>query len=108
MSKIRCRFYDKIDNNMKFTEGVFNKAPLGIQDLSKPMLYAELNDKKGMKIYEGDICKGVTKYSKKKFENCKVCFMKGTIMCGSIPLFNCINLEIIGNIYENPELLKGK
>lgn len=78
-----------------------------------------LRDKNGKKIYEGDILGGM-------FEGCYIGWCDTT---KSFELFNCyehycmacdgdilwcelsdsdIDLEIIGNIHKNPELLEGK
>lgn len=59
------------------------------------MQYTGLEDKNGKEIWEGDITEmGVIE------------FRVGGFMVGSSPLnWNSIELEIIGNIYENPELL---
>lgn len=69
------------------------------------MQYTGLKDKNGKEVYEGDIITyGVSNYV--------VIFHKG---CFCIKLqdkdyhiFNNLTIEIIGNIHENPELLKNK
>jgi len=76
--------------------------------------FTGLHDKNGKEIFEGDIVKG--KYGGSGH---KVVFHKGCFMLHlynddrfldfySLELHNFMNLdiEIIGNIYENPELLK--
>lgn len=71
--------------------------------------YTGLTDKNGKKIFEGDIIT-MQKYGKGKHKSL-VYFKNGKFAVdGSNYAFKdiCpINMEIIGNIHDNPELLKG-
>ena len=69
------------------------------------MQYTGLKDKNGKEIYEGDILltNNQTYNYEVKFEDCS--FGVQTKHYGFINLIGCGELEIIGNIYENPELL---
>ncbi|MGR5954099.1 YopX family protein [Bacillus paranthracis] len=78
----------------------------------KNLQYAEIRDSEGIEIYEGDICKRtVFAFGEPRkfvgqvmmFEGCWW-IDNGT---AAVPLWNEMHiLEIVGNIYENPELLK--
>jgi len=70
-------------------------------------LFTGLHDKNGKEIYEGDIVAYNKDYGgDKTFE---VEYKKGgfTIQNALIGVCKQESLEVIGNIYENPELLEG-
>ena len=87
------------------------------QDEFIPLQFTGLHDKNGKEIYEGDIVKMLdewidhyTLYSNHQIEFGSGCFR----LENGVPLYDCLDedsdfeklvLEVIGNIYENPELL---
>ncbi|HAT4125260.1 TPA: DNA-packaging protein [Clostridium perfringens] len=80
------------------------------------MQYTGLKDKNGKEIYEGDILINTNK-SKLNLgiENQKYLIIYRALGFDLKPLFkgmalkfNYTDLELIGNIYENPELLEGE
>lgn len=71
----------------------------------KLMQYTGLKDKNGTEIYEGDIVKAVGKYDY-KFKARQIEFIDGAFKVIGYGLCAAL-VEVIGNIYENPELLEA-
>jgi len=71
----------------------------------KIMQYTGLKDKNGKEIYEGDVIKdGAGNIYKVHYSEKMACFVSAYsdgIICGSVDNTD----EVIGNIYENPELV---
>lgn len=89
-------------------------------NINSIMQYTGLKDKGGKEIYEGDILKGTTKGNSN--EVLAITYVKWdrgqfdlytemTLASWEDALYNYMqffDVEIIGNIYENPELLEGE
>lgn len=75
-------------------------------EVYKVMQYTGLKDSKGVEIYEGDIVKWLDGVFKVKWSI--TCFVVEDKKGKGYGISSGDFIEIIGNIHENPELLKEK
>ncbi len=127
--KVRFRAYDKIDGfgemiTLNTLEGtatcITNDGITFLANIEELQQYTGLKDKNGKEIYEGDILKLEENFAKITDADRNIVIVgydMGGFMYGRShdPLHmntylwmgaELKSLEIIGNIYENPELLK--
>jgi hypothetical protein len=93
MREIKFRAWDKETKTMQYNVSfLYNNAEI--------MQFTGILDKNGKEIYEGDIVKRGTTISDIIWEDYGFKLRKGNSICD-------VNkpIEIIGNIYESPELL---
>lgn len=76
------------------------------------MQYTGLKDKNGKEIYEGDITRdkngsiGVVQYNSERAYFEEVYLSGNRNFLPEESIMEALDLQVIGNIYENPELLK--
>lgn len=119
MRKINFRIWDNVDYMSKpFTLHELQAGLIQFTLDCPVMQYTGVDDKNGTPIYEGDIvegtCLGFCDDDEFKdvieFSNGSFCFSKekwkdGTYDWCSLENYDPEDLEVVGNIYENPDVL---
>ncbi len=119
MRTIKFRAWDKVNKDFTYYDSLRDIAEnwmCAFRDMLTQFEWQEytgLKDKNGKEIYEGDIING-EQYNKKVVysegsTNFMVLLYYGNKWIGD-SLSQCVRSggEVIGNIYENPELLEDK
>ncbi|MDE7104661.1 MAG: YopX family protein [Ruminococcus sp.] len=96
------------------TEPEITKFPVYTETIGQ---YTGLTDRNGVKIFEGDIIEGFDEKENRSFicvveyDDCSAAFYA---MPNDINIFisfsdiDCGDITVLGNIYDNPELLEGE
>ena len=122
MREIKFRVWDKNAKVIWIPEKILNdnfKDKIRTEnDIIILMQFTGLKDKKGKEIYEGDILKADSSYH--SWGHPKDDWFYGEVKFDSTMGYYCVfektnrtdidevHIEVIGNIYENPELIIGK
>jgi uncharacterized phage protein (TIGR01671 family) len=117
MREIKFKFWDTINKKMIIyqswlifnyhTGRIFDRHTGDYRDDIIKCQYTGLKDKNGKEIYEGDIIEeGIIIYHNEYLGFFVDIFERGYERY--IPLYDIPLPEILGNIYENPELLESK
>ena len=117
--EIKFRAWDDLNKVMHYNVSFSNRVwfigqvftdtceILGCEPMIKPMQFTGLTDKNGKEIYEGDVIQydflpeGGDQRDEVIYEGRSFCLKNGGN--NYMPYSEC--MEVIGNIYENPDLL---
>ena len=110
MRELKFRAWNEQRKKIIFGPTDGNDSPswiLALMDDVPKMQYTGLKDKNGKEIYEGDIVNHLYHHQKAVIEwiNCGLMMKYSDGLKDSMFAIDMEHIEIIGNIYENPELL---
>ena len=106
-------FQDSSFEELELNDAVMNDCITAYPDEIELMQSTGLKDKNGKEIFEGDILKSNKHITSVFYENGAYCVKfrrttNTTVTMNVISFIEQYKTKIIGNIYENPRLLKEK
>jgi hypothetical protein len=75
--------------------------------VSEPQQYTGLNDSKGKEIYEGDLIRGMFDFGPVGFRETMLPVCWHNIQGYQLNYWNLSTIEVVGNAFEQKELLKN-
>lgn len=121
--ELKFRVWDQCENRMVYLSGIFNNKSINFVSYTAPMQYTGIKDKNNKDIYEGDILYSCVKMvsimhgtstEEMKETTCVVEWLDKSCCFSNDKLFSMHSdidskyQEVIGNVYQNPELLTKK
>ena len=115
-NRFKFRTFWKDEKRMYYFNSEFPKISKEDENIAVIMQCTGIADKNGKLIYEGDVLKihtvwehrpyyyAIVKWQRNRYKFQKI--GKGVFLGDIAPLKHFANSEVIGNIYENPELLE--
>lgn len=105
MREIKFRFWDRDNNEMSDICKLGDDLRWLLSDLHIPMQFTGLYDTNGKEIYEGDVLS--RPYFRPNTQERIVRIVKADDYGWDLRDYAVSICEVIGNIYENPELLNA-
>ena len=102
--EIKFRVWDEKYNQWDTSPLTINPAESVVKQGRVIQQFTGLKDKNGKEIYEGDIITGMHDYGPAGFNEAKATITFHVEEGYQLDYWNLKTVEVIGNIFENPEL----
>lgn len=117
MREIKFRAWDKLNNEMLDNEITIvlltERRPEDLDEDIEFMQFTGLHDKNGVPVFEGDIVEMIGDYGLPFRQEVKyakgyyIPLVKVEYRYNAIAEYNPSSFEVVGNVFESPELLEG-